>query len=124
MVKKVDIETIKTKTFIPTEEWLDQWRSKLPIKTIMTLIKVMVPEVEKLCQGDATEEDVLIYLKNTTLVGILPVPHTIIIRSFQSNPLIETFLITYMWGLIYLRTMNLPLFEKTLIKLFTVSVIE
>jgi len=85
----------------------------------------MIPEVEKICtRGSiATEEDVLIYLKKTTLVGVLPVPHTIVIRTFQSNPLIDSFLTTYIWGLIYLRNLNVPLFDSSTIKLFTVNII-
>jgi len=92
----------------------------------MTLIKIMVPEVEKLVNGTdvATEEDVLVYLKKTTLVGLLPVPHTIVIRTFTSTPLVDVFLTTYIWGLIYLRTLNPQLFDKSTIKLFQINVIE
>lgn len=72
----------------------------------------------------ATEEDVLAYLKKTTLVGLLPVPHTIIIRTFQSNEQIEAFLTTYLWGLIYLKNLNPPMFDSKTINLFTVNVVD
>lgn len=114
------------KKFKPTDEWIESWKPNLPLKTINTLIKIMVPEVEKLCSVSevATEEDVLVYLKKTTLVGLLPVPHKIVIRTFQTNQQIDNFLSTYIWGLVYLRTLNPPLFDKDTIKLFTVNVVE
>lgn len=70
----------------------------------------------------ATEEDVLTYLKNTTLVGLLPVPHTIVIRTFHTNVQIDTFLTTYLWGMIFLKNNSSPpMFDASIIKLFTVN---
>lgn len=33
----------------PTPEWVASWRSKLPLQTIMRLLQVLVPQVEKIC---------------------------------------------------------------------------
>lgn len=33
----------------PTPEWVSSWRSKLPLQTIMRLLQVLVPQVEKIC---------------------------------------------------------------------------
>lgn len=33
----------------PTSEWVASWRSKLPLQTIMRLLQVLVPQVEKIC---------------------------------------------------------------------------
>lgn len=33
----------------PTPEWVATWRSKLPLQTIMRLLQVLVPQVEKIC---------------------------------------------------------------------------
>jgi len=123
--RKKEGDKKKTPPFEPTEEWLNEWKQKLPLQTCLTLIKVLVPEVERLCVGSmATEEDVLAYLKKTTLVGLLPVPHTIVIRTFQSNAQIDAFLTTYIYGLIYLRNLNPPMFDAKTIKLFTVNIID
>ncbi|PIO52978.1 hypothetical protein TELCIR_25707 [Teladorsagia circumcincta] len=35
--------------WVPTAEWADQWKSKLPLQTIMRLLQVLVPQVEKIC---------------------------------------------------------------------------
>lgn len=33
----------------PTGEWVSSWRGKLPLQTIMRLLQVLVPQVEKIC---------------------------------------------------------------------------
>ncbi|KAL0479284.1 HID1 domain-containing protein [Acrasis kona] len=112
-------------TFVPDAEWVKTWKPFLPLQVVKALFDVLTPEVEKLCSREmATSEDVLDYLRKSTLVGLLPVPHTIIIRTFQNNPRIDVFLTTYLWGLIYLKSLVPPCFDANTIKLFQVNVIE
>lgn len=33
----------------PSSEWVQSWRAKLPLQTIMRLLQVLVPQVEKIC---------------------------------------------------------------------------
>lgn len=33
----------------PTPEWVEAWKGKLPLQTIMRLLQVLVPQVEKIC---------------------------------------------------------------------------
>ena len=33
----------------PNPEWVQSWRAKLPLQTIMRLLQVLVPQVEKIC---------------------------------------------------------------------------
>ncbi|KAL9654893.1 hypothetical protein ABK040_008684 [Willaertia magna] len=117
------IVTSNEKIFLPTNEWLQSWKPKLPLFTILILLDALTPEIDKICKDEyATEEDVLNYLKNTTLVGLLPVPHTIIIRTFQGNDKIDTFLITFIWGLIYIKMSHrLPWVDSKSIKLFHIA---
>lgn len=35
--------------WIPTTEWVDSWKSKIPLQTINRLLQVLVPQVEKIC---------------------------------------------------------------------------
>lgn len=37
------------KTWVPTTEWVKSWKEKLPLQTIMRLLQVLVPQVEKIC---------------------------------------------------------------------------
>ena len=89
----------------PTTEWVSSWKSKLPLQTIMRLLQVLVPQVEKIClhKGLTDETEILSFLRNGTLVGLLPVPHPILIRKYQPNYRTIMWFRTYLWGVIYLR---------------------
>ncbi|RXG57154.1 Protein HID1, partial [Armadillidium vulgare] len=89
----------------PTSSWVSGWKSKLPLQTIMRLLQVLVPQVEKICidKGLTDESEILRFLQHGTLVGLLPVPHPILIRKYQANAGTAAWFRTYMWGIIYLR---------------------
>uniref|UniRef100_A0A8C7JZJ5 HID1 domain containing n=1 Tax=Oncorhynchus kisutch TaxID=8019 RepID=A0A8C7JZJ5_ONCKI len=81
------------------------WKCKLPLQTIMRLLQVLVPQVEKICidKGLTDESEILKFLQHGTLVGLLPVPHPILIRKYQANAGTAMWFRTYMWGVVYLR---------------------
>ncbi|MBN3314245.1 HID1 protein, partial [Atractosteus spatula] len=89
----------------PTPDWVLSWKTKLPLQTIMRLLQVLVPQVEKICidKGLTDESEILKFLQHGTLVGLLPVPHPILIRKYQANAGTAMWFRTYMWGVIYLR---------------------
>lgn len=61
-----------------------------------------VPDLS-LCRGLTDESEILKFLQHGTLVGLLPVPHPILIRKYQANSGTAMWFRTYMWGVIYLR---------------------
>ncbi len=97
-----------TEPWVPTQDWVASWKSRLPLQTIMRLLQagqhpvydnvcklyeslclqVLVPQVEKICidKGLTDESEILRFLQHGTLVGLLPVPHPILIRKYQPNP--------------------------------------
>ncbi|EFA08688.1 protein HID1 [Tribolium castaneum] len=107
----------------PTGEWVHSWKSKLPLQTIMRLLQVLVPQVEKICidKGLTDESEILKFLQHGTLVGLLPVPHPILIRKYQANSGTTTWFRTYMWGVIYLRNVDPPVWYDTDVKLFEIQ---
>ncbi|XP_063917758.1 protein HID1 isoform X2 [Zophobas morio] len=107
----------------PTGEWVHSWKSKLPLQTIMRLLQVLVPQVEKICidKGLTDESEILKFLQHGTLVGLLPVPHPILIRKYQANSGTTTWFRTYMWGVIYLRNVDPPIWYDTDVKLFEIQ---
>ncbi|EYB82170.1 hypothetical protein Y032_0365g3586 [Ancylostoma ceylanicum] len=107
----------------PTPEWAEQWKSKLPLQTIMRLLQVLVPQVEKICidKGLTDESEILKFLQHGTLVGLLPVPHPILIRKYQANAGTNHWFRTYMWGVIYLRNTEPPIWYDTEVKLFEIQ---
>lgn len=54
-------------------------------------------------RGLTDESEILRFLQHGTLVGLLPVPHPILIRKYQANSGTTMWFRTYMWGVIYLR---------------------
>ncbi|KAF0719695.1 Aste57867_861 [Aphanomyces stellatus] len=112
--------------FTPTEEWLQSWKKKLPINTSMRLLQYLVPQLEDACEragGSLDEAAMLVFLRSTTMVGLLPVPHAIVIRKYQTNQFTNLWFTTFTWGVIFLRNQVFPLFDGSSITLFTINVL-
>ncbi|XP_077974353.1 protein HID1-like [Styela clava] len=109
--------------WVCTPEWVRSWKSKLPLQTIMRMLQVLVPQVEKICidKNLTDESEILKFLQHGTLVGLLPVPHPILIRKYQANAGTTTWFRTYMWGVIYLRNVDPPVWYDTDVKLFEIQ---
>ena len=97
--------TANSSDWQPGTEWVQNWKNKLPLQTIMRLLQVLVPQVEKICidKNLTDETEILKFLQHGTLVGLLPVPHPILIRKYQPNHGTAMWFRTYIWGVIYLR---------------------
>lgn len=72
-------------------------------------------------RGLTDESEILKFLQHGTLVGLLPVPHPILIRKYQANSGTTTWFRTYMWGVIYLRNIDPPVWYDTDVKLFEIQ---
>jgi len=111
--------------FVPTEEWLLSWRNQLPISTIIRLLAAVVPQLPSLVSGSSADEAAILqYLKETTLVGLLPVPHPILIRRYQNNAATNMWFTTFMWGVIYLRNSSPPTYYGTHVRLFVIKMLD
>ncbi|MGH0144664.1 UNVERIFIED_CONTAM: hypothetical protein FKN15_029637 [Acipenser sinensis] len=115
--------TSSVSQWTPTSDWVLSWKCKLPLQTIMRLLQVLVPQVEKICidKGLTDESEILKFLQHGTLVGLLPVPHPILIRKYQANSGTAMWFRTYMWGVIYLRNVDPPIWYDTDVKLFEIQ---
>ena len=109
--------------WVPTEEWLQEWKRRLPLQTLLTLVEWLAPKVEAECTAKdmVDQNEVVGYLQQTTMVGLLPVPHPIIIRTFQSNAYTAMWFTSYMWGVIFTRSQSLPLYDWKMIKLIMIN---
>jgi hypothetical protein len=113
--------------FTPTEEWLADMKASLPLETVTRLLQHLVPVVDDIVarkQGVVDENEILEVLKDVTMVGLLPVPHAIVIRKYQPNQYTALWFTAFMWGVIFLRNQSLPMFDGQAIELFQVSVQE
>ncbi|VDO09678.1 unnamed protein product, partial [Rodentolepis nana] len=115
--------TTTTMPWRPTARWVAEWREMLPLQTIMRMLQVLVPQVEKICIEKSLKDEpqILKFLQNGTLVGLLPVPHPILIRKYQSNVCTTVWFRTYIWGVIYLRNSDPPIWFDTNVRLFEVQ---
>lgn len=110
--------------FIPTEKWMSELKATLPMETVTRLLQHLIPVVDELCSqknGVVDEVEILEVLKDVTMVGLLPVPHAIVIRKYQPNQYTSLWFTAYMWGVIFLRSQTPPIFDGESIQLFQVS---
>jgi len=105
-----------------TKEWFDAWKNELPSSTVLRLVDFLVPRIKShFSESDPSTSDVSKFLSEITLVGILPVPHPIVVRKYQRNEYTSTWFATYSWGVIYLRNLNPPIWDGSKIKLFQLN---
>jgi len=113
--------------FVPTEGWLTELKNSLPLETVTRLLQHLVPVVDEIVakrQGAVDEQEILDILQDIVMVGLLPVPHAIVIRKYQPNQYTALWFTAFMWGVIFLRNQDLPMFDGQCIELFQVSVQE
>lgn len=113
--------------FQPNQEWLDDLKESLPMEAVTRLLQHLVPVVDDIVASKAgvvDEQEILDVLNEITMVGLLPVPHPIVIRKYQPNQYTALWFTAFMWGVIFLRNQSLPLFDGQCIELFQVSVQE
>jgi hypothetical protein len=98
---------------------LQAWKAQLPLSTSLRLINELLREIDDKVVAEADE--IMEFLKKNTLVGLLPVPHPILIRRYQKNPSTDAWVQRYVWSVIAVRYRAPPLFGGSSIKLFHVS---
>mmetsp|Transcript_7122 Transcript_7122/g.14897 ORF Transcript_7122/g.14897 Transcript_7122/m.14897 type:complete len:865 (+) Transcript_7122:177-2771(+) len=112
--------------FVPTEEWLAELKATLPLETVTRLLQHLVPVVDEMCarkNGVVDEAEILEMLQDVTMVGLLPVPHAIVIRKYQPNQYTALWFTAFLWGVVFLRNQSpIPMFDGEAIELFQVSV--
>jgi len=77
--------------------------NKLVCVCVCVVDVIIVITVHHVYRGLTDESEILKFLQHGTLVGLLPVPHPILIRKYQANSGTTMWFRTYMWGVIYLR---------------------
>lgn len=73
-------------------------------------------------QGTIDDATIMSFLGHTTMVGLLPVPHPIVIRKYTPNRYTGLWFTAFMWGVVFLNNQTMPLFDGNVIKLFSVTV--
>lgn len=119
--------TMEGSAFTPNQEWLNELKDNVPLETVTRLLQHLVPVVDEIVSkknGTVDEQQILNVLNEITMVGLLPVPHPIVIRKYQPNQYTALWFTAFLWGVIFLKQQSLPLFDGMHIELFQVSVQE
>lgn len=112
--------TTNNKKWKPTPEWVKQWKHSLHLHTTLRMIEVLTPQIERFKQdniGHHDEIEIIKFLQNGTLVGLLPVPHPIVIRKYHTNNETILWFRACTWGIIYVRN---SMWTDTAIKLIKI----
>jgi hypothetical protein len=119
------VAAAQAQRFVPTEAWLQALKSDLPLSTILRLLKHLLPQVEDLANRTVgvDEKAVVEFLKTTTMVGLLPVPHPIVIRKYQPNKFTCLWFTAFQWGVIFMHNQSISLFDGKNVKLFIVQTV-
>eukprot|EP00357_Protocruzia_adherens_P037182 CAMPEP_0114989662 /NCGR_PEP_ID=MMETSP0216-20121206/10326_1 /TAXON_ID=223996 /ORGANISM="Protocruzia adherens, Strain Boccale" /LENGTH=782 /DNA_ID=CAMNT_0002352673 /DNA_START=95 /DNA_END=2443 /DNA_ORIENTATION=- len=119
-------EIVQSRYWVPTNEWVESWKSQLKLESVQRLIHNLFPRVEAHCvKNDIDDEEpILAFLKRTTMVGLLPLPPQIVIRKFHYGIETQNWFIGYLWRLVFLKNQKSGLFDNEAIKLFTVSIVR
>ena len=110
---------------MPTEAWLQAVKADLPLSTVLRLLKHLVPQVEDIAHKNVgvDEKFVIDFLRSTTMVGLLPVPHPIVIRKYQPNRFTCLWFTAFQWGVIFMHNQSVSLFDGKHVKLFIVQTV-
>ena len=111
-----------TPQFHPTHAWANSWKSRLPLETIYRLYDHTLPRLATLAAPHPlTDDTVLDWLEGQTLVGILPLPHAIVVRRYIRNEWTNSWFSVYLWGLVFLKQQRPKLFDGKKVRLFAIS---
>eukprot|EP00605_Chrysophyceae_sp_TOSAG23-4_P001967 GSChrysophyteH1.ASY1.ANO1.2178.1 assembled CDS len=106
----------------PDQQWFDRVRAELPLETLVRLHKHLLPQIEGMStKGKFNEEKAKTFIRESTMVGLLPVPHPIVIRKYQPNTYTTLWFSAFLWGVLFVRNRNPPMFDGKNVQLFTVQ---
>lgn len=114
--------------WVATDAWLDALRATLPLGLLRAVCAYCTPRIEAhvaAAHGGVDEEGVVAFLAGETLVGVLPVPHAIVMRRYAPNAFTQLWFTTFLWSTLFLRLgRELPVFDAKAVKLFAISVVK
>ena len=116
------LDQYATATFHPTHAWANSWKVRLPLETIYRLYDHTLPKVVSMASQQALTDDRLLqFIQSQTLVGILPLPHAIVVRRYIRNEWTNSWFSVYLWGLVFLKQQQPKLFDGKKVRLFAIT---
>jgi hypothetical protein len=91
------------KKFFPTPEWLQGWRSRLPLAVVDAMTQYLEPLLVEFCKEHGNEDEILDFVEEQSLVGVVPVPHPIAIHRYRRSAKTDHSVLVFFWSTVFLR---------------------
>ena len=100
----------------------DEWQERNLMEPLRRLVGYLGPRIEEECaKQDLDDKAVLALIKQTSLVGILPVPHSIVVRQFQSNEQTRLWFSSFLFGTVFVSLQSMPILDWSRVRMVTLS---
>ena len=101
----------------PSREWFVKWRETLLLGNLKSSVqhtynkalsyRDLMMQKDPSYQGNQVvninEDELATYLKKFSLKGLLPKMPNILVTTYRGNQSIDTWLISYLWGLVFIQ---------------------
>ena len=95
-----------------------------PIETLTRLLNYLEPRLEEVCrrnEGNIDDAQVVELIRKISVIGILPVPHAIVIRQYAVNDQTRLWFTSYLWGTVFTSLHYLPVLDWSKIRMVVLS---
>ena len=92
--------------------------------TLERLVSYLTPKIESAClanEGNIDQLAVVGMIQKISIIGILPVPHAIVVRQYEVTEQTRIWFTSYLWGNVFTSLQFLPVFDWTRVKIITLS---
>ena len=119
----------------PEREWFETWGQGLNLPNVracishtynkaMNIRNHMIeqdPSLSSVQVFNIDEDQLLAHLEKFSLKGLLPVMPKILVTTYKGNDSIDTWLISYLWGLIFVHAQEYGVYDHRKFRLFTIN---
>eukprot|EP00003_Mantamonas_plastica_P033506 TRINITY_DN964_c0_g1_i7.p1 TRINITY_DN964_c0_g1~~TRINITY_DN964_c0_g1_i7.p1 ORF type:complete len:717 (-),score=200.79 TRINITY_DN964_c0_g1_i7:979-3129(-) len=102
-------------------DWIESWLFSIPTGVVSALLTALLPEMRRLPtqeSGVPEADELVAFIKSTSLVGLLPVPHPIMVRRYQQNSITHCWFQSHLWSVVFMRSYEPPIWFGTEVRLF------
>jgi len=113
-----------------SEEWEKEWKKSLNLPNIKQAITYTDDKARAfLAKNPSPDNNIdadkfVEFLKKSSLKGLLPNQVKILVTTYSGNNSIDTWAISYIWGQVFMRQQEVPLFNVEAIKMFKVNYVN
>lgn len=69
----------------PTGSWYNCWKSKVQFGIILSTLNNILSQIGEVLHSSTDEKRILATMKQTTMVGIRPAPHPLVVRKIEAT---------------------------------------